>query len=98
MWQQVLKNDNFEIFIENFKISVIIFRTFDSREINFEIDNKIEELIEAKIETILISRIFISSFDNLTLMFKKIVEVARAAHQSILIKKKKKIKFKETIR
>ena len=36
----MLKNDNFEIFIKNFKISVMNFQTFDNREINFEINNK----------------------------------------------------------
>ena len=67
----------------------MIFRTFDSREINFKIDNEIEKLIETKNETILISKIFILSFDNSILMFKEIVEVARAVHQSTSIKKKK---------
>ena len=71
MWQQILKNDNFEILIKNFKISVMIFRTFDNREVNLEIDNKIEESIKTEIETISISKIFILSFDNLILIFKK---------------------------
>ena len=95
MWQQILKNDNFEIFIKNFKISVMIFRTFDSREVNFEINNEIEELIKAEVEIISISKIFISNFDNLILMFEKIVEAARAAHQSISIKKEKELNLKE---
>ena len=73
----------------------MIFRTFDNREINFEINNEIEESIEAEIETISISRIFISSFDNSILMFKKIVKVVCAAHQSILIEKKKKLNLKK---
>ena len=58
----------------------MIFRTFDNREINFKINNKIEKLIEAEVETISISKIFISSFDNLILMFKKIVEIACVVH------------------
>ena len=95
MWQQVLKNDNFEILIKNFKISVITFRTFDSREVSFEIDNKIEELIEAEIETVSVSRIFTSSFDNSTLIFKEIVEAARAAHQSISAEKEKELNLKK---
>ena len=66
----------------------MIFRKFNNREINLKIDNEIKKLIEAKIETILILKIFILSFDNLILMFKKIVEVVRAAHQSTSIKKK----------
>ena len=80
-----MKNDNFEIFIKNFKIFVMIFRTFDNREINFEIDNEVEESIEAEIETASISKIFISNFNNSTLMFKKIVEAVRAVHQSTSI-------------
>ena len=72
------------------------FRTFDNREINFEIDNEIKKSIEAKVETILISRIFISSFNNSILMFKEIVETARVVYQSTSIKKK--VKFKRTIR
>ena len=64
----------------------MIFRTFDNREINFEINNEIKESIEAKVETTLISRIFTSNFNNSVLMFKKIVEAARAAHQLISIK------------
>ena len=80
MWQQILKNDNFEIFIKNFKISVMIFWAFDSREINFKIDNEIEKLIEAKVETVSISRISTLSFNNSILMFKKIVEIVRVAH------------------
>ena len=67
----------------------MIFRTFNNREINFEIDNKVKKLIEVKIETISILKIFILNFDNSILMFKKIVEVARVVHQSTLIKKKK---------
>ena len=65
----------------------MIFRTFDNREINLEIDNKIEKSIETEVETILILKIFISSFDNSILMFKRIIEVARVAHQSISTKK-----------
>ena len=95
MWQQILKNDNFEILIENFKISVMIFRTFDNREINFEINNEVEESIEAEVETISISKIFISSFNNSTLMFEKIVEAARVAHQSTSIEKEKKLNLKK---
>ena len=95
MWQQVLKNDNFEILIKNFKISVMIFRTFDSREINLEINNEVEESIETKVETISVSRIFILSFDNLILMFEKIVEAVRAAHQPASIKKEKKLNLKK---
>ena len=95
MWQQILKNDNFEIFIENFKISVMIFRAFDSREINLKIDNEVEKLIETENETVSISRIFISSFDNLILMFKKIVKAARAVHQSVSTEKKKKLNLKK---
>ena len=95
MWQQVLKDDNFEIFIKNFKISVMIFRTFDSREVNFEIDNEVEESIEAEIETVLILRIFILSFDNSTLMFEKIIEVACVAHQSASVEKKKELNLEE---
>ena len=68
----------------------MIFRTFDSREINFEIDNKIKELIEAEIETILISRIFILSFDNSILMFKEIVKAVRVVYQSASTEKEKK--------
>ena len=90
-----MKNDNFEIFIKNFKIFVIIFQTFDSREVNFEIDNEVEKLIETEDETILILKIFILSFDNSILMFKEIVEVARVAHQSTLIKKEKKLNLKK---
>ena len=86
-----IKNNNFEIFIKNFKIFIMIFRTFDNREINFKIDNKIKESIKTKIEIISISRIFISSFDNLILMFKKIVEVVRVVHQSTLTEKKKNL-------
>ena len=95
MWQQILKNDNFEIFIKNFKISVMIFRTFDSRKINFEINNEIEKSIETKIETVLISRISILNFDNLILMLKKIVKAARVAHQSASTEKEKKLNLKE---
>ena len=73
----------------------MIFRTFDNREVNFKINNEVEELIEAKIETVSISRIFILSFDNSILMFEKIVEVVRVAHQSVSIKKKKKLNLKE---
>ena len=91
MWQQVLKNDNFEIFIKNFKISVMILRAFDSREISLEIDNKVEKLIEAEDETISVSRIFILSFDNSALMFQEIVEVARAVHQSVSVEKEKEL-------
>ena len=80
-----MKNDNFEILIKSFKISVMIFRTFDSREINFEIDNKIEKLIETEIETTSILKIFTLSFDNSTLIFKEIVETARVVHQSTSI-------------
>ena len=65
------------------------FRTFDSREVNFKIDNKVEESIEAKIEIILILKIFISSSDNSALMFEEIVEIVRAVHQSTSIEKKK---------
>ena len=74
----------------------MIFRMFDNREVSFEINNEIKKSIEIKDETISISRIFISSFDNSILMFKEIVEVARAVHQSVSIKKKK-IKFKRII-
>ena len=95
MWQQVLKNDNFEISIKNFKISVMIFRTFDSREVSLEIDNEVEKSIEAKVETVSISKIFISSFDNSVLMLEKIVEAARAAHQSTSTKKKKELNLKK---
>ena len=73
----------------------MILRTFDNREINFEIDNKIEKSIEAEDETILISRIFISSFDNSTLMFKEIVEAVCVVHQSISAEKKKKLNLKK---
>ena len=90
-----MKNDNFEIFIKNFKISVITLRTSDNREINFKIDNEIEKSIEAEDETISVSKIFISNFDNSILMFKKIVEAARVAHQSTSIKKKKKLNLKK---
>ena len=95
MWQQVLKNDNFEIFINNFKISVMIFRTFDNREVNLKINNKVEKSIEAEIETVSISRIFILSFDNLTLMFEKIVEIVRVIHQSASAEKEKKLNLKK---
>ena len=73
----------------------MIFRTFDNREINFKIDNEVEKSIKTKIETISISRIFILNFDNLTLMFKKIVEAVRVAHQSILIEKEKKLNLEK---
>ena len=71
------------------------FWTFDNREVNLEIDNKIKKSIKAEIETTLISKIFILSFDNLILMFEKIVEAARAAHQSASIEKKKKLNLKK---
>ena len=58
----------------------MILRTFDSREINSEINNKIEKSIETEIETTSILRIFISNFDNLILMFEKIVEAVHAVH------------------
>ena len=90
-----MKNDNFEIFIKNFKISVMIFRTFDNREINFEINNIVEESIEAEVEIISILKIFISSFDNSTLMFKEIIEVIYAVHQSTSIEKKKELNLKK---
>ena len=80
MWQQILKNNNFEIFIKNLKISIITLRAFNSREINFEIKNEIEKLIEAEIETVSISKIFILSFDNSILMFEEIVESVRVVH------------------
>ena len=67
----------------------MIFRTFDNREVNLEIDNEIEKSIKAKIKTISILRIFTSNFDNSILMFEKIVKAARAAHQTISFKKKK---------
>ena len=73
----------------------MIFRTFDNREINFEIDNKIKKSIETEVETILISKIFISSFDNSVLMFEEIVEVVRVIHQSISVEKEKKLNLKE---
>ena len=95
MWQQVLKNDNFEIFIKNFKISVMILRTFDSREINPEIDNEIEESIKTEIETTSVSRISILSFDNSTLMFKEIVEAVRAVHQSASVEEEKELNLKK---
>ena len=90
-----MKNDNFEILIKNFKIFVMILWTFDNREINFEIDNKVEKSIETKDETVSISKIFILNFDNSILMFKKIVEIARAAHQSTSIEKEKKLNLKK---
>ena len=95
MWQQILKNNNFEIFIKNFKIFVMILQTFDNREINLKIDNKIEKSIETEIETISISKIFISSFDNSVLMFKKIVEIIRVVHQSASVEKEKKLNLKK---
>ena len=95
MWQQVLKNDNFEIFIENFKISVMTFRTFDNREVSFEIDSEVEKSIEAKVETASVSRISTSSFDNSTLMLKEIVEAVRAAHQSVSAEKEKELDLKK---
>ena len=58
----------------------MIFQIFDNCEINFKINNKVEELIEIKIEIILILRIFISSSNNLILMFKKIVKVVCVVH------------------
>ena len=70
----------------------MIFRTFDSREINLEINHEIKKLIKIKVEIISISRIFMLSFDNSILMFKKIVEVVCAAHQSTSIKKKLNLK------
>ena len=75
-----MKNNSFKIYTKNFKISIIIFRAFDNREVNFEIDNKIEKSIGTEIDTISISRIFILSFDNLILMFKEIVQTAHAVH------------------
>ena len=66
----------------------MILRTFNNCEINFEINNEVEELIETKIERISILKISISSFDNSILMFKEIVEIARAAHQLTSTKKK----------
>ena len=80
MWQQILKNNNFEIFIKKFKISIIIFRTFDNREINFKIDNEIKKLIEAEIETILILNIFTLNFDNLILIFEEIIKIIRVVY------------------
>ena len=73
----------------------MILRTFDNREVNFEIDNEIKKSIEAEVETISISKIFISSFDNSILMFEEIVEVARAVHQSISAEKEKKLNLKK---
>ena len=73
----------------------MIFRTFDNREVSLEIDNEIKELIKAKNETILISKIFISNFDNSILMLEEIVEVVRAAHQSASTEKKKKLNLKK---
>ena len=55
---------------------------FNNREVNFEIDNKVEKSIKIKNETTSVLRIFILNFDNSILMFKEIVKIARVAHQS----------------
>ena len=81
MWQQVLKDDNFEIFIENFKIFVMTLRASDSREVSPEIDSEAEEPTEAEDGTAPVSRISTPSSDNPALMLEGIVEAVRAAHQ-----------------
>ena len=73
----------------------MILQTFDNREVNFEIDNEIEELIETEIEIISISRIFISNFDNSILMFEEIIEAACIIHQSASAEKEKKLNLKK---
>ena len=73
----------------------MIFRTFDNREINFKIDNKVEKSIKIKVETTSISRISTSSFNNSILMFEKIVEAVRAVHQSTSIEKEKELNLKK---
>ena len=91
MWQQVLKDDNFEIPIKNFKISVMTLRAFDSREVNPEIDSEAEKPTETKDETVPVSRISTPSSDNPALMLEEIVEAARAAHQPASAEEEKKL-------
>ena len=78
MWQQILKNENFEIFVLNIQ-------TFNSnRSFAFEIVEFVFDLLESiilksiTIESILSNRIIILDVDNSVLMLKEIVEVARA--------------------
>ena len=78
MWQQILKNENFEIF-------VLSIQTFNSnRAFILEIVEFVFDLFESiiskfiTIESILSNRIIILDVDNSTLMLKEIVKVARA--------------------
>ena len=78
MWQQILKNENFEIFVLNIQ-------TFNSnRSFAFEIVEFVFDLLESiilksiTIESILSNRIIILDVDNSVLMLKEIVEVVRA--------------------
>ena len=73
----------------------MIFRTFDNREVNSKIDNKIEESIKVKVKTVSISRIFILNFDNSALMFKEIIKVVYVVHQSISAEKEKELNLKK---
>ena len=78
MWQQILKNENFEIFV----LSIQTFnsnRAFILDVVEFVFD--LFELIISKfitIESILSNRIIIFDVDNSTLILEEIVKVARA--------------------
>ena len=78
MWQQILKNENFEIF-------VLSIQTFNnSRAFTLDVVEFVFDLLESiisksiTIESILSNRIIIFDVDNSTLMLKEIVKVARA--------------------
>ena len=78
MWQQILKNENFEIF-------VLSIQTFNSnRAFILEIVEFVFDLFESiiskfiTIESILSNRIIIFDVDNSVLMLEEIVKVARA--------------------
>ena len=77
MWQQILKNENFEIFVLNIQ-------TFNSnRAFILDVVEFVFDLLESiiskltTIESILSNRIFIFDVDNSALMLKEIVKVAR---------------------
>ena len=78
MWQQILKNENFEIF-------VLSIQTFNSsRAFTLDVVEFVFDLFESiisksiTIESILSNHIITFDVDNSTLMLKEIVKVARA--------------------
>ena len=78
MWQQILKSENFKIF-------VLSIQTFNSnRAFTFEIVEFVFDLLESiisksiTIESILSNRIIILDIDNSVLMLEEIIKVARA--------------------